>query len=380
MKHAPVVQGKACLVLPRIQQEYANLIASSTSFSLQTLFNSEKVRLEDYCKEFAPHPQSSELRRIAETFGKEQRIWLPNAQHHISCALFLYPTAHFTRMLTMMKNLVIGFYLNDVMGRDLFQFLTPEQQQASRNMIRNMAGLNERLCIPADAHPIELANAAILREFRDNSPKEWFRKFIRIYCHHINITHTDGNTEAMGHVPGIDEYMVRRCHLGGVHHIIMWIEYSDAQFLNWDLLKVANIAQRLKRLHWVTAAFAGMSNDLFSFEKEVIDSGADSNLVAIIALNNPELSLEEAIMQASMIVRDLLIEFSELMNSINRDIEKAAATNAALAQQLNVHLSGIVRCVQAIWMWHVYSKRYKRPRSIWKETRLVEEMAMGGNQ
>lgn len=379
MKHAPALQGKACLVLQRIQQEYANLITSSTSFSLQELFNSDEVRLEDYCKEFSPHPQSSELRRIAETFGRQHEVWLANAQHHISCALFLYPTADFERMLTMMKNLVIGFYLNDVMGRDLFQFLTPEQQQESRKMIQGMANIDESLCISSDAHRIELVNANVLREFRDNSPKEWFRKFLRLYCHHINITHTDRNSDALGHIPGIYEYMENRCHYAGVHHVVLWIEYSDAQFLKWDLLKASKIAENLKRLHWVTAAFGGLSNDLFSFEKEVIDNGADSNLVAIIALNNPELSLKQAILQASGIVRNLLIEFADLMSAIKEEIEKMAGINSALALQLNIHLSGVVRCIQATWMWHVYSKRYKRPQSLWKETRLVDEMAPSGN-
>jgi Terpene synthase family 2, C-terminal metal binding len=379
MKHAPAVQGKACLVLQRIQQEYANLIASSTSFSLQELFNSDEVRLEDYCKEFSPHPQSSELRRIAETFGRQHEVWLANAQHHISCALFLYPTAHFERMLTMMKNLVIDFYLNDIMGRDRFKFLSPEQQQRSRKMIESMANVDETLCVPSDGCSIELANAVVLREFKDSSPKDWFRKFMGLYCHHVNITHVDCNSDAQGHIPGIYEYMERRCHFSGMHHIVLWIEYSDGQFLEWDLLKTTKIAQNLKRLHWVTAAFGGLSNDLFSFEKEVIDNGADSNLVAIIALNHPELSLEEVILRASAIIRNLLIELMTLIHSINRVGESLALTHPALALKLNVHLSGIVRCVQASWMWQVYTKRYKRPLTIWKETRLVDEMVTRGN-
>jgi len=53
--------------------------------------------------------------------------------------------------------------------------------------------------------------------------------------------------------------------------------------------------QPLRRLQKIAATFGALSNDLFSFEKEVIDHKADSNLVAIIALNNPALSLQETI-------------------------------------------------------------------------------------
>jgi hypothetical protein len=377
MKPEQDVQVIAQAILRRITLEYADLLSSSP-FSIQQLLTPDHFRLDEFCKEFYPHPQSDELKRIAEIFGQDYGIWLANAKHHITCALFLYPTAHSERMFTMMKNLIIGFYLNDTMGRDAFKFLSHEEQQKSRRMIRNMADLNEDLHIPSDAHPIEVANAEALMEFRDGSPRVWFRKFLRLYCHHLDITHTDGNVSAQGRIPDIYEYMERRLHLGGVHHILHWIEYSNGQFLEWDLFGATRLSRDLKRLHWVTAAFAGLSNDLFSFEKEVIDCGADSNLVMIIALNRPELSLKEAILRASDIVRNLLTELIALIGSVKQEMETIAGRYPALGAKLNMHLEGIMRCVQAIWTWHCYSKRYKRAVSIWKETTLVAEPPASG--
>jgi hypothetical protein len=372
MKPEQNVQAVAQATLERITLEYADLLGSSP-FSIQNLLTPENFKLDDFCKEFNPHPQSDELKRVAEIFGQDYGIWLANARHHITCALYLYPTAHFERMLTMMKNLIIGFYLNDTMGRDAFKFLSPEEQKGSRRMIRNMADLKEDLHLPADAHPIEVANAEALREFRGGSPKVWFRKFMRLYCHHLDITHTDGNVGAQGRIPDVFQYMERRLHLGGVHHILHWIEYSNGQFLEWDLFRTTRLSHELKRLHWVTAAFAGLSNDLFSFEKEVIDCGADSNLVMIIALNSPELSLKDAIWRASDIVRNLLMEILALMGSVKQELETMKVGNPGLVAKLGIHLDGIMRCLQAIWIWHCHSKRYKRPRSIWKETTLVAE-------
>jgi hypothetical protein len=372
MRQEPNVQVGVGMspALERIQSEYVQL-RGSTSFSLRDLFQPNNFRFEDYCREFSPHPESEALRKIVEEFGRSHGIWLPNAKHHVTCALFLYPDAGFGRMLTMMKNLILGFYLNDTMGRDTFQYLSPAQKLSARRMILRMARLDDTLSIPANADPLERVNAGILREFRDHSPAAWFAHFMQIYCYHIGITHTDGNTDAQGHVPEIDEYMERRCHLGGVHHILHWIEFSDGGFLDWSWLASIGAAQSLKRLHWVTAAFAGMSNDLFSFEKEVIDNDSDSNLMMIIALNRPGLSLGEVIDKAAEIVRRLLLDVLALMSALETKIADHETASPKQTGRLAVHLAGVRRCVQAIWTWHCHSGRYKREDSIWAETTLA---------
>jgi len=267
-----------------------------------------------------------------------------------------------------MKNLTLGFYLNDVMGRDTFHHLPADRQVSAREMILRMSQLDEMLHVGENAEPLEVVNAAILQEFKDHSPGWWFEKFLEVYSYHIGITHTDGNVVSQGRIPGITEYMDYRCHLGGVHHILMWIEFSDGQFLDWGKLRGYGLAQPLKRLHWVTAAFAGLSNDLFSFEKEVIDNGSDSNLVMIIALNEQEYTLMDSIQRAAGIVKALLMELLSLLDQLAVETEKLMTADRPLATQLQSHRAGIVRCVQAIWLWHCYSGRYKRPESLWMET------------
>src|SRR5579863_404048 len=122
MKQEQDGQFDASTVMARIQREYETLLGSTT-FSLEALFEPPNFRFAEFCKEFSPHPASDELKVLAQSFGEKHGIWLANAKHHITCALFLYPTASFDKMLMMMKNLTLGFYLNDVMGRDIFKFL-----------------------------------------------------------------------------------------------------------------------------------------------------------------------------------------------------------------------------------------------------------------
>lgn len=373
MKKEQNVQEKAYSTMRRVHSEYEELLAG-IPMSLEALISPEGFRFDEFCREFHPHPDSEALKMRIQEFGEAHGCWLPGAKHHISCALYLYPTADTYRMFCMMKNLTLGFYLNDVMGRDTFKFLPEEQQLSARAMILRMARINGELYVAPDAGVLERVNAGVLQEFKDHSPRDWFERFLEVYSYHIGITHTDGNVTAKGRIPGITEYMDYRCHLGGVHHILMWIEFSDGQFLDWERLHGYGIAQPLKRLHWVTAAFAGLSNDLFSLEKEVVDNGSDSNLVMIIALNGEQLSLKAAIGKAADIVRDLLMELLSLLEWFGDRAEAMMAVDRGLAGQLKRHREGIVRCVQAIWLWHCYSGRYKRPMSLWVETTAAATM------
>jgi hypothetical protein len=242
-------------------------------------------------------------------------------------------------------------------------------------MVCDMARLDADLELPAGASAIEEANAIVLREFRAQSTKEWFSRFQRLYTYHIDITHRDGNTRAQGRVPEVFEYIERRCHTAGMNHIVLWVEFSDGQFLEWTQLKEVALAQKMERLHWLTAAFGALSNDLFSFEKEVVDSDSDSNLVAIIALNNPRMPLKEAIYQASEIVRSQVLELMSLLEVLKGEMRKLDQINPALAGRLTAHLRGIVRFVQASWLWQLHAGRYKRTLSIWVETTLVGKVA-----
>lgn len=368
MKKELPVREAVSSVLERAQLDYRELVRSSP-FSLKELFSPAHFPFDEFfCKGFSPHPDSARLTQLAQRFGEDNDIWLPNARGHVSCALFLYPAAQPERMISIMKNLMIDFYLNDVMGRDLFKFLSSHQQRDARELIGNMAGLKKDLFVPSDAHPLEHLNVQVLREFRENSPSGWWGRFFHFYCHHLNITHNDRNSAALGYIPGVDEYIDNRCHYAGMYHIVLWVEYNNACFLDWDLLGDLGLASPFRRLHWLATAFGALSNDLFSFEKEVIDQGSDCNLVTVLLLNDPDLSLKDGIAASCKIVRNMVLEISGLLRSIRERISFLERSDPGLSSLLAGHIEGVCRCIQASWLWQCHTTRYKRARSLWKET------------
>ncbi|PSL48237.1 hypothetical protein CLV51_1021102 [Chitinophaga niastensis] len=369
------VQRTAHAKMQKIQKEYAAVMAEGkTCFSLLQLFNHDEFRLEEYCRSFKKHPFASSLAEAARSFGTDYNIWIDNAEHYITCAIFLFPTAGLDRMLPIVKNLAIDYYLNDTMGREVFDKLTLPQRESAEKVISRMGSEMVLSASIEGLEPIEIANREVLEYMKNTSTQAWFDEFLQLYAYHIKVTHRNCNAAEMGHVPSISEYTESRCHMAGMHHVISLIDYSEGQFIDQEWLIRIGAALKLKRLQYVTAAIGGLMNDLFSFEKEIIDNSADSNLVMVIALNNPFIALTEVLLQACGIVQDLLREFISLLKDVRELCDIAVVIDEDMAQQLHKHLDGLERCVQASWVWQVHTLRYKRPNSIWAETQLKEVM------
>src|SRR5216684_9047321 len=92
------VQDASCMLLDRILEEYKQSTAATAPYSLLELLSPGHIRLDDYCKPFAPHPDAELLKCQVKDFCDQYGIWLPGAQHYITCAIYLFPTAPLFRI------------------------------------------------------------------------------------------------------------------------------------------------------------------------------------------------------------------------------------------------------------------------------------------
>jgi hypothetical protein len=170
--------------------------------------------------------------------------------------------------------------------------------------------------------------------------------------------------------------MKKRAHISGMPHTVKLIEFSSGVFIHREELNRFGIQAEFERLNWVVGLIGCLMNDLFSFEKEVIDNHSDSNLVTILMLNDLRMDLITALKQGCAIVQNLLVEFAGLIQQIGAKISTIVDESViSLQEKLDTYLLGVKKCVQACWTWQVYTKRYKRPYSIWQET-LTPETVM----
>src|SRR6185503_1096946 len=133
----------------------------------------------------------------------------------------------------------------------------------------------------------------------------------------------------------------------------------------------------MERLHWTTAAFPALANDLFSFEQEVIDNQCDSNLIMVILLNHPQWPLERAIERAAKIVRNIIFEQQSLMEELRAEIGQFPPSLSFEKDKLIGHLDDLQSFTKASWLWQFGTKRYKRTNTIWLETALSKAAAEG---
>jgi len=348
----------------RIQNEYARLINAQFCVSLLASFDSDDLHLEAYCRDYHSHPQIEEMVRSLIGFSEVAGILLPNAEHYLTCALYLFPEAPPEKILLIARNYAVDFYLNDTMGRE-YRSTSGERQRL--NAIR--ARLTERTdWAKPGASAAERANLEVLAELAGSSPASWFEPFLALYLKHLSVAHRSYDCISLGRIPKIEEYIAIRADISGMPHTVSMIEYSQGNYLDWPLLQRIGLADPLRELGTAVSLIGALMNDLFSFEKEVIDNRSDSNLLAIIILNNFRMELREAMSVGTTIVRNLLAGYARGAATLSEKIE--GLPEADLRAGLLRYMEGVRKCVQTCWLWQVDTKRYKRPGSIWKETSL----------
>ncbi|GAA3929090.1 hypothetical protein GO495_06535 [Chitinophaga oryziterrae] len=358
-------------VLERIKENYLHFTNVGTRFSIADLLPGESQRMLSYCQKFKPHAESNSLISLTKQFCEEHGIWLKKSIYHLSCDPFLYPYAESGRLLIMMKHLAMDFFLNDKMGRDIFKSLNSEEQETAVELIGRIALLDQKLNILPNAHFIEQINIDLLKMMQELSPADWFNRFLELYVHHVEITHRDNGVSSLGYIPTVTEYSENRLHTSGMIFMMMRIEFADGNFLDWEWLEKIGIAKYLRRLHQVVAEFGGLSNDIFSFEKEVIDNSSDANLIMVLALNDLIPNLEQSLKQAGLMLKALVSEYFNLLERIRAIIETICPKESIKAGSLSKHLDGVEIVFKACLLWQLHTERYKRQNSIFLETELV---------
>jgi hypothetical protein len=273
----------------------------------------------------------------------------------------------------MMKHLAMDFFLNDKMGRDIFKRLNFEEQETAVELIGRIALLDQKLNILPNAHFIEQINVDLLKMMQELSPANWFNRFLDLYVHHVEITHRDNGVSSLGYIPTVTEYNENRLHTSGMIFMMMRIEFADGNFLDWEWLEKIGIAKCLKRLHLVVAEFGGLSNDIFSFEKEVIDNSSDANLIMVLALNDLIPNLEQSLKQAGLMLKALVSEYFNLLDRIKGILAMISSEESIKTQSVKRHLNAIEIAFKACWLWQLHTERYKKPHSIFIETELYPE-------
>ena len=355
-----------------IQQAILNRDQSSR-YSLQKLFSSETFDLSHFSRQFLASPNLQPLTTATRAFCDQYQISLPTTEQYLSCAMFLFPGADISRGINLGKLYAVDFYLNDLMGREVFTKEPGWQSPVFSNLKTFLSMLRRKFVLRPSPSLVEIANFEALQGIASASESQWFERFLNLYCDHIDAAHQVHGISPDDATLSVADYMEQRCNISGMPHTVACIEFSTGVFLDYQVLADRGLLADLSKMQRTVALIGCLLNDFFSFEKEVMDASCMSNLLTVVAINYYEFSLPEIIEISAKIIRDLYTEFNHLWGRLQAFIGRNQSGDILLPQDLSLHLNGLKQCLQACWTWQLYTSRYKRISSIWVETNLEPE-------
>lgn len=313
-------------------------------FSLQTLLIASDPRFGRRV-----NPQAHRAEALVERFAQARGIHLPGLKLVNTMAGYLYPQASLPHLELICTVMFLLFYVDDVYGD------TPGMQGISGahdddvSMLEACAdafvfGSSER------KDPLVTAFAEMHHAIRRRSPGHWFLRLTNAMYDHLISTATPGIYGwEPGQRPTSDQYVYVRERVSGMYPTVDLLEFASERYLT-----PAQIAHPVtQRLRLTTARVGCLTNDLFSYEKEVAQNGLLLNLVAVLQQRMP---FEHAVASAMAYINDQ-----------TRDFLDAAKDADGLLPPF--YLEGLKYQLAATWFWQMSTNRYRSATSPFVELR-----------
>lgn len=276
-----------------------------------------------------------------------------------SMSLFLYPYAPVERVEVAVLFNTIGFFLDDGLGHDKHygsivanrgEFVSwlskalSNPRELQINAVDPMASHLLRVAFKLLNRVYEMSNGDYTRRFRDSTLEHWQESF----------SLEDKYTS-------IENFILIRRRMGGMYAMMEMIEFCYDRYLPDDLRHHPLMEQALEYL----ADIGGLSNELFSYPKEVIEQGAKLNFVSVIQhVRDCELeqALQEAIAYINQATRDFNASCQELL---------AAAKESRLpgSEMVEWYVGAMRDVAWASYAWQMYTERYNHEEHLFTEKR-----------
>lgn len=305
------------------------------------------IRVIDSLKK---NPHAARAETQATIACQELNIKLDNFDDYNTMSSYLFPTADYNELLAiiMLNNLL--FYIDDLHDRNVEGVM---DNVTRRNMFEDIIEVFKTGLIKDSTSLMQAAGFGIRELFMPYADKRWLKRLIEnTQKHFIATTYNVSDIQDIGRLT-VDKYIELREHDSGMVPTVDLIEFANNFYMPQDLLDNEVIQKAIS----CTTRSAALMNDLFSYEKEVIDLDSDFNLIAIY-MQSLGLSFEEAVHRSVEDVNADIDLFIELRDYLPDD-EIAVSFYDALADQIN-----------AAWHWqYVGTNRYRSLRSPFPELR-----------
>lgn len=334
-------------------------------FWLDELLSFPGWSIREYCKGFQPNPHTDSVCRIVETWMRECDMWIPGMQGVLDASGWMFPQAGIDRLTMQSKLMSFDWYLNDTIGRDRARFSRPDEVSAIRRMY--IEGISSPDFFIQGQQSLKMEGLGrLLVEIRQQSSDDWYTAFADQLRDQVELTHRDRNARGLGTVSSIPEYCEERSRTAGMTFTVHFVEFVLGLELPQFNSTGSAVERKILDLRILCELIVSLGNDIASFEREVIDAATDSNLVALMALNFPRLSLEDCLRESGNVLGDHMRKYVRIQEELHSQLTKVPTSSGPLLRR---YLKGMDDLTKSVWTWQVETSRYKRPNSIFYELR-----------
>jgi hypothetical protein len=306
------------------------------------------------------HPQWEEVEGIVDDISQKLDIILPHYDNYKTMPYFIFPETSVERLvaLSVFSNLL--YYIDDCYDRH-----KTDPHPETADLPRIFKQTIKIFCqgdaaMPAERHRLYDVARALHDYFLELSNDAWFHRFTHALAAHLISTTQGTSTTGLKQYASAEEYFHIRELDGGIWTTMYSIEFAADCYLPIEIHEHPHI----RRMGLLCGRVATLSNDLFSYEKEVIQMGSEFNLIVVL-MQTESLTFEQAVHSA----------IQSMNNDIHEFIEACASVPDFGDEDLNcavqIYIQGLYALMGATWHWQMNTDRYRSPESPFVELRTT---------
>lgn len=327
------------------------------------LTNVEKLHLtlSDY-RIIAPaqlHPKAELVEQIVTRLCQQLGIYLKQYQHYTTMTAYLYPHTDIERLVAIQLLMNTLWYLDDHYDRDTVQENTQEKKARARVYVDCVEILRSGQ-MPQTHHLLYPVFLELHRRIGKLSGPAWLNRLADSMIEHMQAS--IGNREAfvLGDNVDVAQYMHIRELDSGMRPTIYMIEFARNIFLPDEVMQHPYVQVMTLRC----ARIGSLTNDIFSYEKEVLRLGSHYNLLRVF-MEGEGMNFQEAVHESILLINGIIDDFVQEAEQIpdwpDRNIRP----------MVREYILGLRDLVIASWHWQYSTNRYRSPNSPFPELRRL---------
>lgn len=306
------------------------------------------------------NPNAKIAENIIEHQCRELGIWLPQLDDYTTMSAYLFPTASLQRLVTLGVYYNFLFFVDDYYDRHNKEEIDVTQEIKMRKVFDNCTQILLKGAKPADDHMLYKACLELRRQFLNHTSDLWLRRLVI-----SNLAHLKASTYTIQDIIDssdniVQDYIKLRILDSGMHPTIDGLEFARGIVLPDAVIN----SEYIQELRLAVAKVGALSNDLFSYTKEVIGTQSRFNLVCVLE-DYGGYMFEDAVAEAVEIVNDAIDAFYTQASHVptwhNKDIDR----------DVKSYIDGLRDQVVASWHWQISTNRYRSTHSPFPELRVL---------